>query len=503
MVNYFGKGQIMKGSDCELVVPAAYCCGSVNIENVDNFSCTFYTTADGYAIAKYKEDFEFVGGVGIVHIEGGELDKLDDGVIRYTLQYDNTTLENCTNYYLKTPIGYTPLDFVTADELMDTVESALTSSASTEIIESVVEQATSGLASEEFVNSAITQATSGLVDEEYVQNAIDENDWAFIIHRGYVQSEIDAVVDAAKMNTTTTPGRGKMVVYVQQNGGDYCPFYPLHPYRPYDDHEVYFWCVRGFISTLEIYLLGLDKGQLPESSNYWVESYRLDALLTINNIKWINGSSLLADYTGDNIDLATPENIQELWEAINNMPSSSAMTEAIAEATSGLASESYVNSAITQATSGLATTQYVDEAVSGAGGDTYYVDVSTLTPEQLAEVKGPQGIQGPQGERGIQGPQGERGIQGPQGERGIQGPQGDRGEQGIQGPQGERGIQGPQGETGAQGPQGERGIQGPQGTPGTGNVSSATINTIWTGTQDQYDALPSYSNDTLYFIDED
>ena len=222
---------------------------------------------------------------------------------------------------------------------------------------------------------------------------------------------------------------------------------------------------------------------------------------TMANERWSESSAVYSFS-----DYATTATTEALATAIANMPSSSAMTEAIQEATSGLASEGYVNSAITQATSGLATTQYVDNAVSGAGGNTYYVDVSTLTPQQLAEVTGPQGATGPQGERGIQGPQGETGPQGatgPQGERGIQGPQG---ETGPQGPQGERGIQGPQGETGPQGPHGETGAtgpQGPQGAAGTGNVSSATINYIWTGTQEQYDVLPSYSNDTLYFIDQD
>ena len=474
----------MKGSDCELVVPVSYCCGSVNIEDVDNFSCAFYTEKDGQAIVKQKEDFDFEGGVGIVHFQAGELDQLEDGLVRYTLQYDNTTLENSTSYWLKTPIGYTPIDFVSRDEMEDVVAEALSSSAATEVIEEIVSAATSGMATEDYVNSAITQATSGFASEEYVQNAIKENDWTFIIHFPFVQSEIDEVVKAAKMNPRTTPGREKMVVYYPA-GTDrsYIPFYPTNPYRPNEDHEAYFWAVDGKPGDINLNLLYLDEGQSPAdwNTNLWRQGYNLSGMLTTNNIKTINGDSLVARHAGDNLELATPEDIQELWEAINNMPSSSAMTEAIEEATSGLASENYVNSAITQATSGLAsetyvnsaitqatsglaTTQYVDEAVSGAGGNTYYVDVSTLTPEQLAEVRGPQGIQGAQGERGIQGPQGDRGEQGPQGERGI---------------------------------------QGPQGTPGTGNVSSATINTIWTGTQAQYEALSGYSNDTLYFIDQD
>lgn len=80
-----------------------------------------------------------------------------------------------------------------------------------------------------------------------------------------------------------------------------------------------------------------------------------------------------------------------------------------------------------------------------------------------------------------------------------------------QGPQGERGIQGVQGDTGAQGPQGAVGPAGTY-TAGTnitiandvisaaGNVSSSTIDTIWTGTQAEYDAIPTKLNNVLYFI---
>lgn len=70
------------------------------------------------------------------------------------------------------------------------------------------------------------------------------------------------------------------------------------------------------------------------------------------------------------------------------------------------------------------------------------------------DLKGPQGIQGPQGNIGPQGPQGDVGPQGPQG---IAGPVGPRGLQGIPGPVG------PQGERGPVGPTGATGIQGPRG----------------------------------------
>jgi hypothetical protein len=402
----------------------------------------------------------------------------------------------------------------------DAIVEALTSSAGTEVIEEIVSATTSGLASEDYVNSAITQATSGMLTDDYcyftqgytqpwnVRNIDDLIDWANQYPDDYQKLRVFISCDGRNTNGyrefhIISLSSTEMRLYSNLEG-DY-----------HRIGEVYIGTLykgRGsvpedwghfFIDTAEYLTSGDTAFAIAAAveglaSETYVNSAITQATSGLATEQYVNSA-----ITNAVSNYATTADTEALQEQIENMPSSSAMTEAIEEATSGLASETYVNSAITQATSGLATTQYVDEAVSGAGGNTYYVDVSTLTPEQLAEVRGPQGIQGPQGDRGIQGPQGDRGEQGPQGERGIQGPQGEQGIQGIQGPQGDRGEQGPQGERGIQGPQGERGIQGPQGTPGTGNVSSATINTIWTGTQAQYEALSGYSNDTLYFIDQD
>lgn len=173
MINNFGKGTILKGSDCELVITVSTCCHSVDMADVQNFSCAFYTESDGQAVMKHKEDFVFEGRYGIVHFQEQELDQLPDGVVRYTLKYDDTTLERNSSYYLKTPIGYTPMDFVSRDEVNEAIASAFTTSAVTEVINSVAQGL--GFVNEEFVNSAITQAVSGLASEEYVEEAIQSS----------------------------------------------------------------------------------------------------------------------------------------------------------------------------------------------------------------------------------------------------------------------------------------------------------------------------------------
>lgn len=146
------------------------------------------------------------------------------------------------------------------------------------------------------------------------------------------------------------------------------------------------------------------------------------------------------------------------------------------------------------------------DGAQGPPGKAFTYD--DFTPEQLAELTGPEGPQGPRG------PQGPQGVQGPKGDAGtgldilgtytsvealqsavttpkqgemynvgetapynvymwdttnggewlnqgqLQGAKGEQGPQGIQGPIG------PQGEQGVQGPQGEQGVQGPQGPQG-------------------------------------
>ena len=95
------------------------------------------------------------------------------------------------------------------------------------------------------------------------------------------------------------------------------------------------------------------------------------------------------------------------------------------------------------------------------------------------------------------------GPQGPQGDTGATGPQGaDSTVAGPQGPQGDTGATGAQGDTGATGAQGATGPQGEAGVDGIINDigSPVAVNTIWSGTQAQYDALGTYDANTLFFI---
>ena len=141
------------------------------------------------------------------------------------------------------------------------------------------------------------------------------------------------------------------------------------------------------------------------------------------------------------------------------------------------------------------------DGAQGPPGKAFTYD--DFTPEQLAELTGPEGPQGPKG------PQGPQGVQGPKGDAGtglnilgtytsvealqsaVTTPtQGDMYNVGETAPynvymwdttnggewlnqgqlQGAKGEQGPQGIQGPIGPQGEQGVQGPQGSPGPQGV---------------------------------
>ena len=324
MINNFGKGTILKGSDCDLAIAISSCCQRVDIDNVRNFSCAFYTEDDGQAVMKYKDDFEFEDGYGIVHFQGQELDQLPDGVVRYTMQYDNTTIERNTNYYLKTPIGYTPMDFVSRDEVDGVIASALTSSAGTELIDTVVQGL--GFTTEEYVNDAVVDCYNNVMSA--VSETISDNDWRYVVRHehggvpGFWQSEIDAAVNAAlAQKAQDWP---KMTLYYPVNtssGPQYLEFRTFYNYSPYTDHEVYFWGMidNGSPGDFSIILLGLDRGQIPDNSNVIREDYELGDYLTQSDFKTINGESIVGvgDIQTDNYTFYI-DNVNDLG-AVNSI----------------------------------------------------------------------------------------------------------------------------------------------------------------------------------------
>lgn len=99
-------GRIYKGQDnyIELYVPDAS--GITGIE--------IYT---GGELKITPEEYEIVDDNTIgINLTKEELDPLKDGVIYYTVTYDGGSIKTNSNYYLKTPVGYTAS---TLDELIE------------------------------------------------------------------------------------------------------------------------------------------------------------------------------------------------------------------------------------------------------------------------------------------------------------------------------------------------------------------------------------------------
>ncbi|MFJ2722419.1 hypothetical protein [Streptomyces sp. NPDC087437] len=86
--------------------------------------------------------------------------------------------------------------------------------------------------------------------------------------------------------------------------------------------------------------------------------------------------------------------------------------------------------------------------------------------EQVLDLIGEGGGQGPKGDTGPPGEQGPKGDPGLKGDKGDKGDQGLPGAQGLQGPKGDPGAPGVDGAPGADGAPGERGPNGDQGLPG-------------------------------------
>lgn len=143
MVTYFNKGTIWKGSDCVIPVKLSPCYADIDFSQVDNFVVNFFTTASGSSITKTLEDFSITGDTGSVHFQNEELQLLDDGVLRYVAEYsyggDSMVFAFSSNFYLKTPADYTPIELVTEEDVAEIVaEQIADSTALTEIVQAQV-----------------------------------------------------------------------------------------------------------------------------------------------------------------------------------------------------------------------------------------------------------------------------------------------------------------------------------------------------------------------------
>ena len=384
MIQYFDKGQIVKGSDCDIVINPFPC--FVDSETVTGLIVDFYT-APGTCIEKQDKDFTISGKNAYVHFEAPQLDSLEDGVLNFSASYDyvtevkssvtidnvegyinvwvtsSITVERATGYYIKTPVDYMPIDYVTMDEMEEAIESALTSSAITEEISELVASGISPV----FLNIPVvsTSASTSASYEKTYEYFEKGYSHLVITKIGTKYGKIINVNKSRRAGNTyysywfttyisgTENGQARRIFAELGKNDDGTYYYTIH-----EDTSA-----KGFpLFAYEFELNSLSAGTVSAITDLeYSMSLKQDELISGTNIKTIHGQSILGE---GNIDIVGPQ------------------------------------------------------------GPT-----------------GPQGEQGPQGVQGEQGPQGATGAQGEQGPQGEAGPQGATGAQGEQGPQGEPGTE--------------------------------------------------------------
>lgn len=146
-------GRIYKGSIAQIDVflyPACY-------TGVTDVVANFYTVS-GQSIQ--KTDMVIEDGIATVLFQAVEIETFEDGLLRYNVSYvkdeQTHTQDMETRWFIKTPIPYTPIDYVTSDELEQSVVDAITSDTVVSEIQTQVEQSISGKAD----TTAVTQALS-------------------------------------------------------------------------------------------------------------------------------------------------------------------------------------------------------------------------------------------------------------------------------------------------------------------------------------------------------
>lgn len=157
MICNISGGRIYKGSiaqiDVFLYSPCIEASGVV---------ANFYTVT-GTSIE--KSDISISGGIGTVVFQPVELEALQDGLLRYNVSYEVDgepyQYDYETRYFIKTPNPYTPIDYVTSDELEQQVSEAISSETVVSEIQTQVEQSITGKAD----TTAVTQALATKQDQ--------------------------------------------------------------------------------------------------------------------------------------------------------------------------------------------------------------------------------------------------------------------------------------------------------------------------------------------------
>ena len=197
--------KLYKGSIYPIEVAFAPCYCQDKEVAISNLVLHFYTTEGGASIEFSGNSITVSGFVATVVFQPEQLDSLEEGVLRFTSEFnygDSAIKWSCaTNKYLLTPPSYTPIQVVTEDNVQKIVNDTI--SASTAITEIAEEKVREVLGNNYY--------TSGQTDEK-IQAAISGID----LSNYYTSAQTDSKIATATQDMVTSTYVNKIWVGTQE-----------------------------------------------------------------------------------------------------------------------------------------------------------------------------------------------------------------------------------------------------------------------------------------------
>lgn len=120
------SGRIYKGSNAQVDVTLYPACKGYDSTAVTDVVLNFYTTEETTSIEFSGDSITISGNVGTVVFQPVQLEALDDGQLKYNVSFNYEdsayTYDMETRWFLATPNDYTPIDYISSENVEEVVE---------------------------------------------------------------------------------------------------------------------------------------------------------------------------------------------------------------------------------------------------------------------------------------------------------------------------------------------------------------------------------------------
>lgn len=120
------SGRIYKGSNAQVDVTLYPACKGYDSTAVTDVVLNFYTTEESTSIEFSGDSITISGNVGTVVFQPVQLEALNDGQLKYNVAFNYEgsayTYDMETRWYLATPNDYTPIDYISSENVEEVVE---------------------------------------------------------------------------------------------------------------------------------------------------------------------------------------------------------------------------------------------------------------------------------------------------------------------------------------------------------------------------------------------